>query len=92
MFRSNRPNNDSAAERGWRWSQRGRPDRVDEEDRADEVQAEEDEGELVGKQKFRMQLAKRMKEDLDVVLWLEIWNGGRILEHCVTLHLKHTND
>ena len=49
MFRSNRPNNDSAAERGWRWSQRGRPDRVDEEDRADEVQAEEDEGELVGR-------------------------------------------
>ena len=49
MFRSNRPNNDSAAERGWRWSQQGSPDRVDEEDRADEVLAEEDEGELVGK-------------------------------------------
>ena len=38
---------------------------------ADEVQAEEDEGELVGKyfkdtlmQKFCLQLAKRMKEDL----------------------------
>ena len=51
--------NTDAAERGWRWGQRGRPDRVDEEDRADEVQAEEDEGELVGKQKFRMQLAKK---------------------------------
>ena len=91
MFRSNRPNNDSAAERGWRWSQRGRPDRVDEEDRADEVQAEEDEGELVGKQKFRMQLAKMMKEDLDV-RWSKIWNEERILEHCVTLHSKDTND
>ena len=46
------------------------------------MQAEEDEGELVGKQKFRMQLAKRMKEDLDV-RWSKIWNGERILEHCV---------
>ena len=42
-------------------------------------------------QKFRMQLAKRMKEDLDV-RWSKIWNGGRILEHRVTLHLKYTND
>ena len=55
------------------------------------MQAEEDEGELVGKQKFRMQLAKRMKEDLDV-RWSKIWNGERILELCVTLHSKDTND
>ena len=85
MFRSNRPNNDSAAEKGWRWSQQGRPDRVDEEDRADKVRAEEDD------QKFHMQLAKRMKEDLDF-RWSKIWNGERILEHCVTLHSKDTND
>ena len=38
-----------------------------------------------------MQLAKRMKEDLDV-RWSKIWNGERILEHCVTLHSKDTND
>ena len=55
------------------------------------MQAEEDEGELVGKQKFCMQLAKRMKEDLDV-LWSKIWKGERILEHCVTLHSKDTDD
>ena len=42
-------------------------------------------------QKFLMQLAKRMKEDLDV-RWSKIWNGERILEHCVTLHSKDTND
>ena len=67
------------------------PDRVDEEDRADEVQAEEDEGELVGKQKFRMQLAKRMKEDLDV-RWSKIWMGNVYWNICVTLHSKDTND
>ena len=32
-----------------------------------------------------------MKEDLDV-RWSKIWNGERILEHCVTLHSKDTND
>ena len=42
-------------------------------------------------QKFRLQLAKRMKEDLDVG-WSKIWNEERILEHCVTLSSKDTND
>ena len=42
-------------------------------------------------QKFRMQVAKRMKEDLDVE-WSKIWNGERILEHCVTFCSKDTND
>ena len=39
----------------------------------------------------KVSYAKRMKEDLDV-RWSKIWNGERILELCVTLHSKDTND
>ena len=39
----------------------------------------------------KVSYAKRMKEDLDV-RWSKIWNVERILELCVTLHSKDTND
>ena len=42
-------------------------------------------------QNFRLKLAKRIKEDLDVG-WSKIWNQERLLEHCVTLCSKDTND
>ena len=42
------------------------------------------------KEKFN-QLAKKIKEDLDVE-WSTIWNRERILVNCVTLNSKDTND